>query len=82
MGIGESSIMRCTTGTPKVRFGTKWLSITSRWAASALAMEASSDSILPKSADSKEGWMCTVSAYFFLSAAINMASVPCRCVQS
>ena len=58
-----SSIMRCTSsGTglvawirsticgPNVRFGTKWLSITSTWTKSAVAMRASSACMLTKSA--------------------------------
>ena len=46
---GETSTIRSTTGSPSVRFGTKWLSITSTCAQSAVAMRASSCSRLAKS---------------------------------
>ena len=40
-----------TTGRPRVRFGTKWLSITSTWIQSDVGTAASSSASRAKSAD-------------------------------
>ena len=58
-GIGLTFARASTTGRPRVRFGTKWPSITSTWAQSALAIRASSASRLAKSADRMLGEICT-----------------------
>src|SRR5690606_10642502 len=44
-----------TTGKPKVRLGTKWLSMTSTWTASAVWMRSSSAARFAKSADRIDG---------------------------
>ena len=44
-----------TTGSPSVRLGTKWLSITSTCIASALGMDSMADCRLAKSADNRLG---------------------------
>ena len=54
-----SRIYWSTTGSPSVRFGTKWLSMTSTCAQSALLTDSSSASRLAKSADRMLGEICT-----------------------
>src|SRR5918994_790040 len=58
-GIGDTATSRSTTGRPRVRLGTKWLSMTSTCAQSAVAMAPSSRSRLAKSADRIDGEICT-----------------------
>ena len=56
-GTGLTAWMRWTTGSPMVRLGTKWLSMTSTCTASALLMRRSSASRLTKSAERMLGLM-------------------------
>ena len=58
IGIGDTARMRSTTGGPNVRFGTKWLSMTSTCAMSALLMRLSSPARSAKSAERMLGLMC------------------------
>src|SRR6478735_626580 len=58
-GIGDTLTSASTTGSPRVRLGTKWLSMTSTCAQSAFEMAASSRSRLAKSADRIDGEICT-----------------------
>ena len=46
-----------TTGSPRVRFGTKWLSITSTCSPSALGTDSIAACRLAKSAESRLGMM-------------------------
>src|SRR5699024_4097124 len=62
MGIGLTRSSDSTIGGPRVRLGTKWASMTSTWAQSALLMAPSSDSRLAKSADRMLGEICTGSS--------------------
>ena len=59
-GLGLSCCNRATVAKPKVRFGTKWLSMMSTWIRSLSEIVASSDSKLAKSADRIEGQMRTL----------------------
>src|SRR6476646_2688482 len=59
IGIGLTASSASTTGSPRVKFGTKWLSMTSTCAQSALEMAPSSRSRLAKSADRIDGEICT-----------------------
>src|SRR6476620_12255704 len=56
-GIGLTSWIRWTTGRPRERFGTKWLSITSTCTASAVLILWSSDWRFAKSAERMLGLM-------------------------
>ena len=62
MGIGLTLSSASTTGSPRVRLGTKWASMTSTCAQSAFAMRPSSASRLAKSADRMLGEICTRTA--------------------
>jgi hypothetical protein len=59
IGNGLTRSSASTTGSPSVRLGTKWLSMTSTWAQSALLTDSSSACRLAKSADRMLGEICT-----------------------
>ena len=59
IGNGLTRSNASTTGSPSVRLGTKWLSMTSTWAQSALLTDSSSAARLAKSADRMLGEICT-----------------------
>ena len=61
-GRSVTSQMRLTMGSPRVRFGTKWWSITSTCTRSALAMALRSRSRLQKSAERMLGAICMLMA--------------------
>ena len=86
--------MRSTICGPNVRLGTKWLSITSTCTRSAVAIFSRSRCMLTKSADRMLGLIRAGMPFSlvkrlapsgcarFVSSAMNMASVPCRCGHS
>ena len=61
-GIGLTRLSASTIGSPRVRLGTKWPSMTSTCAQSAVAMRPSSDSRLAKSADRMLGLIWSTAA--------------------
>ena len=57
-GVSVARASASTTGTPSVRFGTKWLSITSTWSQSAPSTAFASSARRAKSADRMLGLIC------------------------
>src|SRR5690606_14809335 len=58
-GVSVARASDSTTGTPRVRLGTKWLSMTSTWSQSAPRTASASAARLAKSADRMLGLICT-----------------------